>query len=341
MRRLYKRQFSHAFRRQAGWSALYIATGAGLVFAALATGTFPVTFNQVAKALFGNGDPHIRLVVADWRAPRVVAAILAGMALGMAGALFQTLLRNPLGSPDIIGFDSGAFSGALLAMLAGASQIAVAGASLAGGMLAGCLVYGLASPGQGSMGRVVLIGIAVGAFFMALNDWIVMTAQLDTALSAASWKAGSLNGADDTRLSLAGLSLCLLLPAALACTRSLRILELGNDRAASLGENVAITQLVIGIIGLALTAVATFVAGPVGFVALTAPRIAHRLLGGASIPLFASALFGAAFLLSSDLAARLFFLPRIIPTGAMTAALGGIYFVALLWIRRDGKGASA
>ena len=135
--------------------------------------------------------------------------------------------------------------------------------------------------------------------------------------------------------------LCLLLPAALACARALRILELGDDRAASLGENVAATQLKIGLVGLALTAVATFVAGPVGFVALIAPRVALWLIGGASIPLLASALFGAVFLLSSDLAGRLFFLPRIIPTGAMTAALGGVYFVVLLWSRRNGKGALA
>ncbi len=341
MGQLAEGHFSQDFLRKAGWAAFFIAAVLGLAIAALATGTLPVGLRQVAIALFGEGEPRIRLVVVEWRAPRIAAAILAGMALGMAGALFQTLLRNPLGSPDIIGFDSAAFSGALLAMVAGASEMTVAGASLAGGLLAGVLIYGLSGFRNSGPGRIILIGIAVSAFFMALNDWVVMTVQLDTALAAASWKAGSLNGVDGTKLVLGGLMLCLLLPASLACARALRILELGDDRAASLGENVAATQLKIGLVGLALTAVATFVAGPVGFVALIAPRVAHWLIGGASIPLLASALFGAVFLLSSDLAGRLFFLPRIIPTGAMTAALGGVYFVVLLWSRRNGKGALA
>ncbi len=332
--------FSRILLRKAGWSLFFITACFGLAIAGLLTGTFSVSLHQLVSVLLGEGDPRIALVVMEWRAPRIAAAILVGMALGMAGALFQTLLRNPLGSPDIIGFDSGAFTGALLAMLAGCSEMTIAGASLAGGLLAGVLVYGLAGPRDGGTGRIILIGIAVGVFFMALNDWIVMTAQLDTALAAASWKAGSLNGADSTRLVLAALMLCLLLPAALVCARPLRILELGNDKAASLGQNVSLTQLKIGMIGLALTAVATFVAGPVGFVALIAPRVAHWLLGGASIPLFASALFGALFLLSCDLAGRLLFLHRIIPTGAMTAALGGVYFVALLWFRRNDRGAA-
>ncbi|AQS65172.2 Ferric enterobactin transport system permease protein FepG [Rhizobium rhizogenes] len=341
MRQPAERHFSPVPLRRAGWSTFFIAAGLGLTIVALATGTLPTSLRQVVIALSGEGDPSIKLVVLEWRTPRVAAAILAGMALGMAGALFQTLLRNPLGSPDILGFDSGAFTGALLAMLAGASQVMIAIASLAGGMLAGGFVYGLATPRNTDTERIILIGIAIGAFFMALNDWVVMTVQLDMALAAANWKAGSLNGADGTRLYLSLLMLCLLVPAALACARPLHILELGEDRAASLGENVAATQLKIAVIGLALTAVATFVAGPVGFVALIAPRIAFWLTGSASIPLFASCLSGAVFLLSSDIAGRILFLPRIIPAGAMTAALGGIYFVALLWIRRNGKGAAA
>lgn len=144
--------FSQDFLRKAGWAAFFIAAVLGLAIVALATGTLPVSLRQVAIALFGEGEPRIRLVVVEWRAPRIAAAILAGMALGMAGALFQTLLRNPLGSPDIIGFDSGAFSGALLAMVAGASEMTVAGASLAGGLLAGVLISSV-SPASGTAAR--------------------------------------------------------------------------------------------------------------------------------------------------------------------------------------------
>ena len=308
-----------------------------LAVMALTVGTMPVTPADAARALQGQASADIQLVVVQWRAPRIAGALLVGAALGMAGALFQTLLRNPLGSPDVVGFDAGAFSGALLAMIAGAGTALVACAGFAGGLVAGALVYGLSGPAHGGRTRLILTGIAVGAFFTALNDWIVMSARLDTALAAASWRLGSLAGISGERLAVAALLLGLLLPLGLSCGRDMRAIELGDDMAASLGGPMATARLKLALTGLGLTAVATFLAGPIGFVALIAPQAARRLAGGASLPLLASALFGALFLLGSDVAGRLAFAPRQIPAGALTAGIGGLYFVALLWSQRAGR----
>lgn len=302
----------------------------GLALFSLTLGTIKLAPADVVRALTGAASPSLHLVVVEWRLPRIVAALCVGGALGMAGALFQTLIRNPLGSPDVIGFDAGAFCGALLALLAGATALVVAAASFGGGLAAGLLVHAAAGR-RAERTRLVLVGIAVGAGFTALNDWMIFVAPLDTALVAAGWRQGALAGVDPGRLALGAAILCLLLPLGLACGRSMRALELGDDKALSLGEPAGAARLRLGLVGLSLTATATFIAGPVGFVALIAPQVARRLTGSPGLPLSTSALFGAFFLLGSDTAARLALAPRSLPVGAVTACLGGIYFVLLLW----------
>lgn len=302
----------------------------GLALISLTLGTMTLAPMDVVRAIAGDAVPALHLVVVEWRLPRVLAALCVGAALGMAGALFQTLIRNPLGSPDVIGFDAGAFCGALIALLVGAAAPMVAAASIGGGLAAGLIVYATAGL-QAERSRLVLIGIAVGAGFTALNDWMIFVAPLDTALVAAGWRQGALAGVDPARLTLGAAMLCLLLPLGLACGRSMHALELGDDKALSLGEPTGAARLRLGLIGLGLTATATFIAGPVGFVALIAPQVARRLAGTPGLPLSISALFGAFFLLGSDMAARLALAPRSLPVGAVTACLGGIYFVLLLW----------
>lgn len=302
----------------------------GLGLLALTLGTMPVSLADAARALAGEAPGLVQLVVLEWRLPRILAALSAGSALGMAGALFQTLLRNPLGSPDVIGFDAGAFSGAILAMLAGAAASLIALASFAGGLAVGLLVYSAAGGGHVERSRLILIGIAVGAGFTGLNDWLIFTAPLDSALIAASWKQGALASIDRSRLAIGATILLVLLPLGLACRRTMDALAFGDDKAMSLGELPGRARLRLGLIGLCLTATATLIAGPVGFVALIAPHAARWLIGGAGLPLSTSALFGALFLLGSDCVARLLLAPRSLPVGAVTACLGGLYFILLL-----------
>ncbi|MCV9938802.1 iron chelate uptake ABC transporter family permease subunit [Boseaceae bacterium BT-24-1] len=326
-------------RRSLAVDLALAAACVGLGLVALTLGTMSVSVADAARTLAGEATGPLRLVVLEWRLPRILAALAAGAALGMAGALFQTLLRNPLGSPDVIGFDAGAFSGAILAMLAGATAAIVALASLAGGLAAGLLVYAAAGGSHVERSRLILIGIAVGVGFTALNDWLIFTAPLDSALIAASWKQGALAGVDKGRLAIGAAILLVLLPLGLACRRSMDALALGDDKAMSLGEPPGTARLRLGLVGLSLTATATLIAGPVGFVALIAPHAARRLAGSAGLPLSTSALFGALFLLGSDCVARTLFAPRSLPVGAVTACLGGLYFVLLLRSRlRRGTG---
>jgi iron complex transport system permease protein len=325
--------------------ALAVCIGLGLLaalltLASLRLGTMPLSFSQVVRTLAGQGDLAEHLVVMEWRLPRVLGALLAGAGLGLAGALFQTLLRNPLGSPDILGFDAGAFLGLVLAMLAGGGTVALASATLGGGLIAGMLILLLSGGLHAERLRLILTGIAIGALFSALSDWLVFTAPLDTALSLASWKQGSLAGLDWRRLGIATMLFAVLLPLGLGCGRMVRALELGDDKALSLGQPARTARFRLALIGLGLTATATLLAGPIGFVALISPQVARRMVGSAGLPLVTSLLFGAVFLLGADLAARTLFAPRSLPVGAVTACLGGLYFAILLRSRFAGQGAS-
>lgn len=325
--------------------ALAVCIGLGLLCALLALaslrlGTMPLSFSQVVRTLTGQGDLAERLVVMEWRLPRILGALLAGAGLGLAGALFQTLLRNPLGSPDILGFDAGAFLGLVLAMLAGGGTVALASATLGGGLMAGTLILLLSGGLHAERLRLILTGIAIGAVFSALSDWLVFTAPLDTALSLATWKQGSFAGLDWRRLGIATGLFGLLLPLGLGCGRMVCALELGDDKALSLGQPARTARFRLALIGLGLTATATLLAGPIGFVALISPQVARRMAGSAGLPLVTSMLFGAVFLLGADLAARTLFAPRALPVGAVTACVGGLYFAVLLRSRFAGQGAS-
>lgn len=325
--------------------ALAVCVGLGLLGALLALtslrlGTMPLSFSQVVRTLAGQGDLAEHLVVIQWRLPRILGALLAGAGLGLAGALFQTLLRNPLGSPDILGFDAGAFLGLVLAMLAGGGTVALASATLGGGLIAGTLILLLSGGLRAERLRLILTGIAIGALFAALSDWLVFTAPLDTALSLASWKQGSFAGLDWRRLGIATMLFAILLPLGLGCGGMVRALELGDDKALSLGQPARTARFRLALIGLGLTATATLLAGPIGFVALISPQVARRMAGSAGLPLVTSMLFGAVFLLGADLAARTLFAPRALPVGAVTACVGGLYFAVLLRSRFAGQGAS-
>ena len=158
-------------------------------------GDYPMGPGQVLKVLLGGGEGLENTIVLQWRTPRAVAALVFGAALGVAGAVFQSLTRNPLGSPDVIGFSTGAYTGALLALtLVGGSFVATSLGALAGGLLTAFAVYLLAWR-RGSHGfRLILVGIGVSAMLAALNQWLVLRAEIEVAMAAAVWGAGTLNG---------------------------------------------------------------------------------------------------------------------------------------------------
>ncbi|MGP2441828.1 FecCD family ABC transporter permease [Streptomyces sp. JW3] len=271
------------------------------------------------------------VVISEWRLPRVAAGMVFGAALGVSGALFQNLTRNPLGSPDVIGLDAGAYTGALFALtvLSGTSA-QLAGASLLGALIVSAVVY-LLSADRGFSGlRLVVIGIAVNAMVTALNSWIVLRADLEVAIAAVGWSAGSLNGVDwaDLRIPFAVIAVLLALVA--VRTRAVHQTTLGDALAVTTGVGLGRLRLLMVLVGVGCTATVTSVAGPVAFFALTAPQIGRRLTGAPGIPLLPAALTGAVLLQGADLVAQALLAPVALPVGVVSTAIGGCYLIWLL-----------
>lgn len=310
-----------------------VLSGLGLAFGllALSSGDFPVPLGDVLRALLGRAEPSVQMVVLEWRLPRAALALLLGAALGLSGAIFQSITRNPLGSPDIIGFDAGAYTGALLVMVFWSnSQLGVAGGALAGGLVTAALVYGMAWQ-RGVQGfRLIIVGIGVAAMLTAFNKFMLLQAQLEVAMSAATWEAGSLNGLGLDRLLLALALLLVLMPASLVLSRRMALLEMGDNAASALGIGVERVRIMLVILGVALIATVTATAGPIGFVALVAPQVARRLTRTAGVSMLPSSATGALLLVAADYLAQRAFAPSQLPVGVVTISLGGIYFAWLL-----------
>lgn len=298
---------------------------------ALTLGDYPLTAAQVWAALID--DPNAgfaRTVVVEWRAPRALAALVFGAGLGVAGAVFQSLTRNPLASPDIIGFSTGAYTGALIVIIViGGSYLELAAGALLGGIATAAVVYLLAMR-RGVKGfRLIIVGIAVSAMLASFNTWLTLTAELEVAMSAAAWGAGSLNGIGWEQALWGSLIIVVLLIALTAITPGLRQLELGDDAARATGARAEPIRLVVIIIGVALTAAVTAAAGPIAFIALAAPQIARRLVRTPGVALAPAAATGALLLVIADVIAQ-HLLPIALPVGVVTVVGGGCYLVWLI-----------
>ena len=311
--------------------ALVLATLALLVLA-VGTGEFPISPGAVLTALLGGGDGGTLFIVRELRLPRALCAVLVGIALGISGAVFQTITRNPLGSPDIVGFQQGASAGALfvITVLAG-SGAAVSAGALGGGALTALAVYLLAFKRGGTSGyRLILIGIAIGALMLALTDYLLSRARVEDAQEATRWLLGSLNNRTWEDVVPLLVVLGALLPAIATAGPSLRALELGDDAAHGLGLRVERARFGLVALAVALVSITTVAVGPIAFVALTAPQIARRLARTAAPTLTCSALVGAALVLAADIAAQRLVPETPLPVGVMTGAFGGLYLAWLL-----------
>ncbi|MBE3638563.1 FecCD family ABC transporter permease [Mangrovicoccus algicola] len=313
-------------------SAVLLVMAAALGLVLLATGTLRFDLSEVMAGLMGgSGDPRLDRVIRGIRLPRVLTAALVGAALGLSGAVFQSITRNPLGSPDVIGFTTGAATGAIVQIIlfdAGAAGTAAAAAGL--GMLTALCVFLLARRGQSSGGdRLVLVGIGVGAVLSGLNTLLLVMGDLDQAMAAQVWLAGSLAARSWAHVGPAALGLVLLAPVALIHARRLDMMEMGDDMARQVGVEVERVRLVMVVAAVGLTSVATAAAGPVTFVALAAPHLSRRLTGAPGPVLLPAALMGAVLVLAADLGSLQLRGTVSVPIGVMTGLLGGLY---LLWL---------
>lgn len=303
----------------------------GLVLGGLTMGSVRLSARQVLQSLLGQMDnATVNFVVRDLLGPQVLAGLVTGAALGVAGTLFQQLLRNPLASPDFVGISSGASLTAVAGITVyGWSGLDVPLLALLGALGSSVLMYVLAWRDGVDGYRFILIGIGVSAFFTGLTSYLLARSDISDARQAMRWLTGSVGQSGMAEVWLLAATLCLLVPLWPALRRSLRTLTLGDDSARALGTRVEPARLGLVLAAVVLTALATAVSGPLVFVALVAGPVADRLLGRAAGGLLAAGLVGAALVLVADHVAT-YLLPVALPTGVVTGAVGAPYLVWLL-----------
>lgn len=304
--------------------------GAGII-ASLMIGTIPLDAGDLVAVLSGEAKPSLTRSVLGRRLPRALTAAAVGALLGMSGAAFQSLSRNPLGSPDIIGFTSGAATGAVLQIVVfGGGMLATAAAAIIGGVITAFAVYFLARRDGVTGGlRLVLVGIGVGAVVSAFSSLLIARADINDAMVAQLWSAGSLLGRGWLHAAVAIAALALVAPLLLTLGRSLALMEMGDDAAHSVGVRVERIRFVALIVGVVAAAAAVAVAGPIAFIAFAAAHIARHLAPVPGVLVGLSAVVGAVLLTGADLLAQNLDVGMRTPVGLVTSLLGGLY---LLWL---------
>ena len=310
-------------------TAVVLLLGVGLVF-----GAKMLAPSDVLRALAGETVPGASFAVVELRLPRALGALLAGAAFGLGGMLFQTLLRNVLASPDVIGISAGSSAAAITAIsFFGASGLVVSGAAVGGGLATALLIWILAYRRGLSGMRFVLVGIAVAAALQAVIGYVLSRSDVRAAEQATVWMAGSLSRSLWDQLAPTAPVLVGLLTIALLAARTLPVLRLGDDSARALGARPQRSRILLILCAVLLIAVATSLTGPISFVAFLAGPIALRLgRRDAALPL-TSALLGASIVLAGDAVAQ-HLLPTALPVGVITGAIGAPF---LLWLLMRGR----
>lgn len=311
--------------------------------AALYLGDYPVPPGEVVRSLLspftGLTDKGIDFIVLNVRLPRATLAVLTGMSFGLSGIIFQTLLRNPLASPDIIGISHGASAAAVFCIIMlGLTGFSVALGALAGAVLTALVIYALSWRGGVTAYRVVLIGIGMAAIMGAVMSWLFTRARLFEVQKALGWLIGSLNASNTGDIAVIAVALVILLPVTMLLVRALDAMQLGDDTATALGTRVEAVRLSLMLVAVAHAAFGTAAVGPVTFVAFVAGPIARNLLSGAGKGFPQAALVGALVMLGSDLVAQ-HALPAVqLPVGVVTGVFGAGFLLWLLVVsNRAGK----
>jgi iron complex transport system permease protein len=309
---------------------LGLAVAAFLLFAVeTSIGDISLPLTDVLRALVGASDPGTELIVHELRLPRSLAGLLVGIAFGVSGALLQTLTRNPLASPDMMGITQGAGTAVVAGIVLGwDGGLSTQALGLGGALLAALLVYALAWKRGTSGYRIVLVGVGVAWICTSATDYLMARGQRFQAQAALGWLVGNLNGRTWQQITPLAVAMAVLLPSALLLGRLLRTLELGDDVARGLGTRVQTVRVTVLLAAVGLVAFGTATAGPVAFVALAAPQVAQRLAGTAFPPPMGAGLTGAVMVLGSDLVARRL-IDTELPVGIVTGVLGA---PVLLWL---------
>jgi iron complex transport system permease protein len=299
---------------------------------------------NVLKVFVGGGTDMHQLVVKSFRLPRIIVALMVGMALAVAGGVLQGMIRNPLASPDILGITGGAavavvgflavFSDENNALTVSIKWMPVS--AFAGAAVIGLLVYFLAWKNGVSPIRLVLIGIGISALMQALTTLMMIMGPIYRASQANIWITGTVYGSNWTNVSIIVPCTLILLAIIMMLARNVNVQELGDEIATGVGSQVQKQRFVLLILATALIGTSVAFAGGIGFVGLMAPHMARRLVGsafGALLPV--SALLGGILVMLADLIGRTMFSPLEVPAGVFTASIGAPYFIYLLFKTRN------
>jgi iron complex transport system permease protein len=319
--------------RRVRWAIASLAAAAlGAVLVRVLLGDYVVAAADLVLILRGDtvpDAPGASFIVMEAKLPRAVLGSLAGLAFGAAGAMFQTTLRNPLASPDIIGISLGASAAAVVALtFLDAQGLWLPAAAVAGALAVSVLMYavgrGTALAGQ----RMVLVGIGVAALLSSVIQLVMTRASIQDAQAALVWLTGSLARATWPVIGLLAAALLVLAPLLVLCAPWMRLAELGDDLSTTLGAPARQARLGL-VVAVAMAAVATSATGPIAFVAFLSGPIARRLCGGRP-SLWAAALVGAVVVVLSDFAGD-YLIPDVnLPVGVVTGALGAPLMLAVL-----------
>jgi iron complex transport system permease protein len=320
-------------RRSVAVSAGILLLLAVVFVFALCLGKPYVAPGDVLRSLLGQTTPY-DVVVQRLRLPRVVLAVVVGACFGIAGALIQSVARNPLASPDVVGITQGAGLAATIALTSGAAAVVIAPAALAGGLAAAALVLLLGARHGLAAQRFVLAGVAVAIALRSLTEIVQLTAEAIDAQRAQIWLVGTLAGRGWTETIWILATLVVLLPVLAWAGWALHTSSFDDDTARGLGVRPVARRAGLALVGVLLAAMVTAQVGAVDFVALVAPQVARRLVRADRPPLVAAALTGSLLVVLADLAGRLLFAPTQLPAGVITAAIGGPYLLFLLLVRR-------
>ncbi|WP_249998183.1 iron chelate uptake ABC transporter family permease subunit [Actinoplanes sp. M2I2] len=294
---------------------------------------------DILDVLLGETVPGASFTVGELRLPRATLAALAGFCFGIGGVTFQTMLRNPLASPDVIGITSGASAAAAFAIVVlGLGETGVSAFAIGAGLAVAIIVYTLSFRDGVAGTRLILIGIGIAAMLDSATAYVLSQAAQWDLQQAQRWLTGSLNGATWDETAQVALALVVLGPLLLGQARNLFMLQLGDDTAAALGVRLERTRIVVIVAAVGLLAFATAATGPIAFVAFLSGPIAARILGSAGSLLVPAGLVGALLVLVADLIGQYAFDIRY-PVGVVTGVLGAPYLVYLL-IRTNRAGGS-
>ncbi|MBT2899734.1 iron chelate uptake ABC transporter family permease subunit [Streptomyces sp. McG3] len=333
-----RRRVRGASRRRRVVLALMVLVLAAFAVTLMAGRTFYPP-GDVFRVILGEQVPGASFTVGRLRLPRAVLALVAGFSFGLAGVTFQTMLRNPLASPDIIGISSGASAAAAIAIVTlSLGEVQVSVLAIAAGLGVALLVYSLAFKGGVVGTRLILIGIGISAMLDSVTSYVLSRAAEWDLQEAMRWLTGSLNGATWDQAVPALVAAAVLTPLLLGQARNLAALQLGDDTASALGVRVERTRVTVIVAAVGLIAFATAAAGPIAFVAFLSGPIAARITGAGGSPLVPAGLVGSLLVLVADFTGQFAFGERY-PVGVVTGVLGAPYLVYLI-IRTNRAGGS-